>query len=81
MPAACDAHTPLTVLTDGGKATRPKLAAGDPSAAFVAELSEAVRAVHAGAASPILDARLACDAVSLCRKQTESALRRRAVKV
>lgn len=76
-----DAHTPLTVLTEGGKATRPKLGSGDPSAAFTAELTEAVRAVRAGAASPLLDARLACDAVCLCRKQTESALRHRPVKV
>jgi hypothetical protein len=76
-----NALTPLTVLSDNGKATRPKLGAGDPTAAFVAELTEAVRAVRSGAASPILDARLACDAVWLCRKQTESALRHRPVKV
>ena len=72
---------PAAYVGASGKATRPKLASGDPSAAFVAELTEAVRAVRAGAASPLLDARLACDAVWLCRKETESALRHRPVKV
>ena len=74
-------HTPLTLLNNRGKVVQPKLGAGDPSLAFVAELTEATRAVRAGEASPLLNGQLASDAVLICRKQTESAVRHKAVKV
>jgi len=72
---------PLTVLTDKGKVQRPKLGSGDPTDAFVAELTEVVRAVSKRTPSPLLDGELARDALILCQKQTESVVRGRAVKV
>ena len=76
-----DANLPLTVLENNGKVKRPKLGGGDPVNSFVREISEVVRAVEAGQPSPVLDGRLARDAVVLCQKQTESVRRGRAVKV
>lgn len=81
LPKIGDAVTPLTVLTADGKATRPKLPGGDPTVAFVAELGEVVRSVKANRPSPLLAGELARDAVVLCRKQTESVVKGRAVKV
>jgi predicted dehydrogenase len=81
LPKVGDIVTPLTVLLDNGKVLRPKLGSGDPPDAFVAELSEVVRAVRTGAPSPLLAGALARDAVILCQKQTESVRRGRAVKV
>ena len=43
-----DARMPLTLLADRGKVVQPKLGSGDPSEAFVAELSEALRHYAAG---------------------------------
>ncbi len=63
---------PLTVLGAGGKATCPKLAGGDPMIAFGQEVKAVARSVHSGTVSPILDARLARDALVLCEKQTRS---------
>jgi len=77
-----DALLPLSVLTEDGRVRRPKLAAGDPVDAFVAELKEVVRTVRRGGKSAVLDAQLAHDAILLCQKQTESARHRgRLVKV
>jgi len=81
LPKLGDAATPLTVVTRDGKSLRPKLGGGDMTDAFTAELSEAVRAFHGRAPSPILLGELARDAVILCRKQTESVRSGRAVKV
>ena len=81
LPKVGDAVTPLTVLLAGGKVERPKLGSGDPVDAFVAELTEVVRAVRANKPSPLLAGELARDALVLCQKQTESVLRGRAVKV
>jgi len=78
---AGDIVTPLTVLLDNGKVLRPRLNSGDPLGAFEAELAEVVRAVRSGTPSPLLDGKLARDAVILCQKQTISVLRGRAVKV
>jgi len=72
---------PLTVLDERGRAVRPKLGGGDPMDAFRAELGEVIRAVGAGQTSPVLDGRLARDAVVLCHKQTESARKGKPVKV
>jgi predicted dehydrogenase len=81
LPKVGDAVTPLTVLLSNGKMERPKLGSGDPVDAFVAELTEVVRAVRANKPSPLLAGELARDALVLCQKQTESVLRGRAVKV
>ena len=72
---------PLTVLTDRGKSFTPRLGSPDMTAAFPPELSEAVRAVRTGTPSPLLDGQLARDALILGHKQTQSVIKRRAVKV
>lgn len=69
---------PLSVLTDDGKVQRPKLRGGD---AFVDELKEATGCVRSGTPSALLAGELACDAVVLCQKQTQSVQRGRPVKV
>ena len=81
LPKLGDAVTPLTVLADGGRASRPKLGSADPVDSFVSELKEVVRSVRADEPSPLLAGELARDAVLLCKKQTESLLKNRAVKV
>ena len=64
---------PLTVLTNDGKVTQPKLAGSEDIVdAFVAELSEAARACEANSPSPLLNGILARDALALCHLQTES---------
>lgn len=72
---------PLTVLTENGRVTRPKLGSGDPVNAFVAEMTEAVRAVRTNTASSMLDGALARDALILGHKQTKSIISGRTVKV
>jgi predicted dehydrogenase len=72
---------PVTVLTDKGKILRPDVGGGDPVDAFVAELTEVVRAVRTGTPSPILDGQLARDALVLAQKQTQSVASRKPVKV
>lgn len=69
---------PLTVLDSKGKVVRPKLKAGD---AFVAELTEAARALRTGEPSPPLRCEPAYDALLLCHLQQESVRRGRAVTV
>jgi predicted dehydrogenase len=81
LPSVGDVATPLTVLLDNGKVLRPKLGGGDPTLAFAAELAEVIRSVRSGKPSPLLDGRLARDAVVLCQKQTESVVKGRTVKV
>lgn len=73
--------TPLTLLTADGKATRPKLGAGDPVVAFTQEIQAAVRAVATGVEAPELAGRGAADALRLCFKEVEAVRRGRAVKV
>ena len=72
---------PLTVLDSRGKASRPKLAAGDPVDAFKSELTEVARSIKAGQESEVLGAELARDALVLCKKQEQSIKTRRSVKV
>ena len=69
---------PLTVLTSRGKVEHPKLRETD---AFAAELTDAVKAVRSGKPSALLAGELALDALVLCQKQTESALKGRQVKL
>lgn len=70
--------TPLTVLTSRSKVERPKLHETD---GFVAELTDAVKAVRTGQQSQLLAGELALDALVLCQKQTESARKRKAIAV
>lgn len=70
--------TPLTVLAPNGKVLRPKLREVD---GFVAELTETVQHIRSGQPSDLLAGDLALDALVLCHKETESALKKRAVKV
>ncbi len=81
LPKLGDALLPLTVLLADGRVLRPKLGGADPTLAFVAELGEVVRSIRSNTASPLLAGDLARDAVLLCRKQTESVRKGRAVKV
>ena len=72
---------PVTVLTADGKVTRPTLGSGDPLDSFAAELTEATKCVRSGKESPVLGGQLACDAVELCQKETESLRKRRLVNI
>ncbi|HVX14668.1 MAG TPA: Gfo/Idh/MocA family oxidoreductase [Pirellulales bacterium] len=69
---------PLTVLTARGKVEHPKLREADP---FAAELTDAVKAVRSGKPSALLAGDLALDALALCHKETESALKGKVVKM
>ncbi len=69
------------MLTDKGRVIKPKLGSGDMCDAFIAEIKEVVRSVRTGTPSKLLAGDLACDAVVLCQKQTQSVQRGRAVKV
>ena len=72
---------PLTVLDQKGKVQRPKLGSGDPVDAFAAELREVVRSFRTGQPSEILGGDLACDALVLCHKQTQSVVSGRPAKI
>ncbi|MFV2066832.1 MAG: Gfo/Idh/MocA family protein [Pirellulales bacterium] len=72
---------PLTVLDARGRAACPKLGPSDPVDAFELELKEVVRAIRAGVPSPILAGDLACDALTLCHKETQSLRTGRLVKL
>ncbi len=74
-------NMPLTLLTADGKVIRPALGSGDPVDAFVSELTAATKAVRTGKPAAGLDGQLACDALTLCERQTESIKKRRMVKV
>ncbi|MBN1911764.1 MAG: Gfo/Idh/MocA family oxidoreductase [Pirellulales bacterium] len=72
---------PVTLMTNSGRVTRPKLGSGDPVDSFVAELQEVIRSVRTGTPSLLLDGQLAHDALVLAHRQTQSAQRGRPVKV
>ncbi len=63
---------PLTVYHADGTIERPALGDGDPVNAFALELGEAVRAIESGQPSPLLDGRLARQALAICLAETES---------
>jgi predicted dehydrogenase len=65
---------PLTVLTHDGRVERPELGGGDAIMPFENELTEVVRAVRSGAASPLLAGALARDAVVICQKETAAVI-------
>ncbi len=71
---------PLTVLRTDGRTYRPPVS-GEPTDAFVAELKEVTRAIRTGTPSPLLDGQLACDALVLCHKETQSIRLGKAVRV
>lgn len=72
---------PLTVLSNNGKVTRPKLPSGDACGPFVSEMKEVLRAIRTGVPSALLAGELARDALVLCEKQTRSIRLGRPVKV
>jgi predicted dehydrogenase len=72
---------PVTVFTADGRVTKPKFPPSDETDAFASELGEAVRAVQGNTPSPLLDGRLARDALILGHRQTQSIVKRKAVKV
>jgi len=74
-------NMPVTVLTHDGRILKPKLAATDPVDDFAAEMAEVVRSVRSGEPSLLLDGQLARDALLLAQRQTQSVVKRRAVKV
>ncbi len=71
----------VAVLTEDGKATRPKLRLGDELDAFAAEINEVVAAVRTNTPSTLLDGVLARDALVLCHKQTDSIRRGRTIRI
>ncbi len=74
--------TPLTVLTNDGKSTQPKLKGGDdPLAAFTSELQTAVEGVRSGKMPDLLAGQLARDALVLCHKECQSVKTGRVVNV
>lgn len=72
---------PLTVLKQNGKVEQPKLGAGDPLDAFVAEITEVASAIKRGTPSALLSGDLARDALVLCQKESQSALAGKPVRV
>lgn len=72
--------TPLTVLGADERTETPMLEdAGDPVQAFTAELQTAVDAVATGDEAPLLNGKLARDALLMCHKERESVLSGRIV--
>lgn len=71
-------NIPLTVLTSRRKVEQPQLGETD---AFVAELSDAIKAVRNNRPSELLAGELALDALLLCQKETESVQKGRQVKI
>jgi hypothetical protein len=63
------------LFDDSGKAVTVDLGEAGPIDAFQLEIQEVVKSLESGTPSPILGGDLACDAVVLCHKQTESVLR------
>jgi predicted dehydrogenase len=61
-----------TLLEPNGKVTLPKLAGGDPSESFRAELRAAVASISGDRPSEVLGCEVARDAVRLCERQIAS---------
>lgn len=75
------ARTPLTLLSADGKVTQLRLGSDDPIKVFAAELGEAARAIKTGQPSALLSGDLACDALRLCQRETESVRKGKPVRV
>ena len=65
-------HLCEPTLFSGVTPKRVKLASNDPMEAFQAEIKEVLRCVRQSARSPLLNTKLAQDAILMCHKQTES---------
>ncbi len=63
------ASIPLTIMNSDGSVERPSVGDGDPIAGFLLELDAVADAVATGQVSPILDAKTAADALSICEMQ------------
>ena len=72
---------PVTVFTADGRVTKPKFPPSDETDAFASELGEALRSVQGNTPSPLLDGRLARDALILGHRQTQSIVKRKPLKV
>ena len=70
-----------TVFDKNGRAHPAKLSGGDPMDAFATELREVVACLRQNRKSSVLAPQLACDAVVLCNKQTQSLQNQRKTKV
>jgi predicted dehydrogenase len=67
------AHTPLTVLHEGGSQETPTLPGGrDATSAFTSEIQSAVDGIVAGKEPDLLRGQLARDALVLCHKECKS---------
>ncbi|MBX9792107.1 MAG: Gfo/Idh/MocA family oxidoreductase [Pirellulales bacterium] len=75
------ARTPLTLLSADGKVTQLRLGSDDPIEVFAAELGEAARAIKTAKPSALLSGDLACDALRLCQRETESVRKGKPVRV
>ncbi|MCC9658137.1 Gfo/Idh/MocA family protein [Rhodopirellula halodulae] len=60
---------PLTVMHNDGRLERPELDSSDPIDGFVDEINAAAEAVAGGPVHPVLDAKLATDALKICEMQ------------
>jgi predicted dehydrogenase len=72
---------PVTVLPSKGKVTEPKLGSGDPMDSFQREMTEVAKAVKTRKPPAFLLADLARDAITLCHKQTEAAMKGKPVSI
>lgn len=72
---------PVTLMTDNGRITKPKLGSGDPVDSFVEEIKEVVKSIRTGEPSALLDGGLARDALIMAQKETLSAQKGRTIKV
>jgi predicted dehydrogenase len=63
---------PLTVLTADGKVEQPKLAGGDETTAFTAEIQAAVDGIQRGREPDLLSGKLARDALVMCLQECQS---------
>ncbi|MCC9603278.1 Gfo/Idh/MocA family oxidoreductase [Stieleria sp. JC731] len=62
---------PLVILHQDGTVERPELGGGDQIDSFVKEIDAAAKAVDTGEVSPLLDGKLAADAIQICEWQNE----------
>ena len=75
-------NRPLTLITNSGKVSEPKLKGGDDwCAAFTSELQVAVDGIRSGQTPRILSGTLARDALKLCYAEGKSIAAGRATKV
>ncbi len=75
-------NRPLTVITDDGKVTNPKLkGGGEWCAAFTAELQMAADAVCTGEEPPLLSGKMARDALKICYAEAKSIATAKPVKI